>query len=126
MVIIKKVKDQKTALNEYCGEVTSILAGNESPEVSIAIAYNIKPTLAHYHLIFQEIYFVLDGEITMEFYDEVEKKHWQETLRANELCSIETGVHHRIIKASEKNRLAVICAPAWFAEDEYPSTILKR
>ena len=125
MVIVKKIKDEKTAVNPYCGEVTSLLTGMDFPQLSVALAFDIKPTIAHFHKIFVEIYFLLDGSLTMEFADPATNKIWQQELSGNELCLIGTGIHHRIIKASDKNRLCVIASPAWFAEDEYPSNLLK-
>lgn len=125
MVIVKKVRDQKLGINEYCGAFNDVLTCDDSPNLTIALAFDVRPTIGHYHLVFQEVYFVLDGNLTMEFYDPHTKKTWQEKLNTNELCSIGPKIHHRIIEASEKNRLTLICAPAWSAADEYPSTVLK-
>ncbi len=48
-------------------------------------------TVAHYHRTFDEIYFVLDGELGLRFYDPEEKRTWDERLQANELCLIRGG-----------------------------------
>lgn len=123
-MIIKKASDQVVVQSATCGEVHEILQRGEYGPFSVAILFQIKPTTAHFHLTFDETYFVLDGEITIELYDPISKKRSTLTLQANELCVITKGIHHKVIKASEQNRLCVIASPPFVREDEHPSDIL--
>lgn len=59
-------------------------------------------------LTFDETYFVLDGQIDLELYDPSNGKTSVCHLKANELCVVTKGLHHKIIKASTENRLCVI------------------
>lgn len=123
-MITKKQSDFHYAANEYCGKIANILPREDSPHVSIAVAFDIKPTVGHYHLEFEEIYFVLDGTLELKFYDPKMKKTWEDEFAANELVVIPVGLHHKIIKASDKNRLCIITTPGWHVNDEYPSEVL--
>lgn len=82
-----------------------------------AIAIDIKPTTSHFHKTFDEIYFVLDGELELEFYDPTADKTWTEKLSTNELVVVSKGIHHKVIRASERNRLCVLSAPPFHADD---------
>jgi hypothetical protein len=44
-----------------CGEVDMILGSTDYSRLNVAICPNIKPTIAHLHPEFDEIYFMLDG-----------------------------------------------------------------
>jgi len=116
-MITKLVKDHVVKVTPTCGEIREILSGNEySP--NIAIALDIRPTKAHVHRGFDEIYFVLDGHLKIRLYDPVGDRRTELRLAANELCVITRGIHHRIIEASGKNRLCVITIPRFNAGDE--------
>ena len=104
-----------------CGEIREILIGNDYPYLNIAIAQDIKPTRAHYHKEFDEIYFVLDGSMNLKFFDHVTEKTWTQQLGADELCVIGKGIHHKVIEASDKNRLCVITVPRFEESDEHLS-----
>lgn len=120
-MIIRKLHDHVVVQSPLCGEIREILRSGDYPAASLAVAVDIRPTEAHYHSGFDEIYFVLDGSITLRFYDPSEDRSWTESLCANELCLINKGVHHKIIESSETNRLCAICVPAFDHEDEYAS-----
>lgn len=85
------------------------------------MVFDIKPTKAHFHLGFEEIYFVMDGILMVEFYDPAEDKISLLELGANELMVFTPGVHHRVVSASEKNRLCVISLPGFDPRDEHLS-----
>lgn len=118
--MITKLHADHVVKTGLCGEIHEILT---KPEYSpnIAVAFDIKPTTAHYHTNFDEIYFALDGSITLQTYDPGTNLVSQQTIAANELCVITKGIHHRIIQSSEKNRLCVISVPHFDANDEHIS-----
>src|SRR5690242_2660539 len=125
-MLTKKQTDHITHHNPLCGTITSILSAQDYEPLDIAIAIDIRPTHGHYHNKFDEIYFVLDGTLTLKLYDPQTEQFQVITLSANELCVITKGIHHQIIEASENNRLCAICVPNWSADDEHVSPILIR
>jgi len=120
-VLTKKLGDHIVVHSPFCGEIREILAGADYDKLGIAVAIDIKPTTAHFHKTFDEIYFVLDGELELEFYDPDGGKKWNEVLSANELTVVSKGVHHKVVRASGHNRLCVVSAPPFHADDENPS-----
>jgi mannose-6-phosphate isomerase-like protein (cupin superfamily) len=120
-MIVKLLKDQYVEQSPTCGEVHEMLGGNEYPWLNVAVALNIQPTRAHYHLGFDEIYFVLDGQLQLKFFDPTDQRTWSQTLGADELCVISKGVHHVITEASANNRLCVITVPRFDPADEHLS-----
>jgi hypothetical protein len=61
-MITKLLSDQVVKTSPFCGAIHEILTGAEySP--SIALAIDIRETVPHFHKTFDEIYFVVDGEI---------------------------------------------------------------
>lgn len=120
-MLTKKLADHIIVHSPFCGEIREIVAGNDYDKLGVAVAIDIKPTTAHFHRTFDEIYFVLDGELELEFYDPESDKTWAESLSANELTIVSKGVHHKVLRATEKNRLCVISAPPFHANDENPS-----
>lgn len=122
-VITKLMRDHVVKTSPFCGAIHEILSGKEySP--SIALAIDIRETVAHYHQTFDEIYFVLDGEITLALYDPDSGKTIEQRLGAHELCVISKGVHHKVLAPSANNRLCVICVPRFDAADEHKSEVL--
>lgn len=122
-MIIKLKKHCNVKQSPYCGEIREILSSAEySPDIALAI--NIKPTTAHFHLGFDEIYFVLDGFITLKLYNSETKEIMEQQLESNELCVITKGIHHRIVKASPENRLCLITVPGFDPTDEHLSDII--
>ena len=122
-MITKLMKDHIIKQTPTCGELREILPGSEySPD--IAIALDIIPTIAHYHKGFDEIYFVLDGDLVLRLYDPVSSETTDQELTANELCVITKGIHHKVTKSSTKNRLCIITVPRFDANDEHPSNVI--
>lgn len=120
-MIVKKVADHLIAETPTCGEVRGILQAADYEGVNVAIALDIRPTHAHFHLSFDEIYFVLDGQLTLDLYDPTTDERTTVELGPNELCVIQRGTHHVVAAASDKNRLCVITAPHFDAADEHMS-----
>ncbi len=120
-IIVKKNSDLQAFQTPCCGEMREILSLYDYPATGVSIAVDIKPTTAHYHKTFDEIHFLLDGTITLEFFDPQQNLFQSITLMPNELCIISKGIHHRIVQVSEKNRLCLISHPAFHSDDEYPS-----
>lgn len=118
---VKLNKDHKVIETETCGQIRELLSGGEQPGLDLALAIDIRPTKAHFHDTFDEIYFVLDGALTLRTYDPSSGKREDLRLQANELCIVAKGVHHQITESSEMNRLCVICLPRWMADDEHLS-----
>jgi mannose-6-phosphate isomerase-like protein (cupin superfamily) len=103
--------------------IHEILTGAEySP--SLALAIDIRETVAHFHKTFDEVYFVLDGEISLAMHDPATGKTTEQRLGADELCVITKGVHHKVVRSTTKNRLCVICVPHFDPSDEHKSEIL--
>jgi mannose-6-phosphate isomerase-like protein (cupin superfamily) len=120
-MLIKKIQDHEVNISPTCGEIHEILGPKDDSTVNVAVAFDIKPTHAHYHLGFEEIYFVLDGDIQLKLYDPATGKIWTESLNANELAVLTPGIHHQIVASSEKNRLCVLTTPHFNPEDEHLS-----
>src|SRR5688572_1282928 len=100
-MILKLLADHVVKESPTCGEIREILRGTEfSP--NIALAVNIGRTTAHWHATFDEIYFVLDGTLTLRIYDPAADAFSTHTLAANELCVITRGIHHVVAEASSK------------------------
>ena len=124
MTIVKHVADQLIQQSPTCGEMREILQHADDDRVNIAMALDIKPTHPHYHLGFEEIYFVLDGNLELRLFDPDNRREWTEQLGPNELLVIKPRVHHGIIEASAKNRLVVITVPGFDPTDEHLSGVL--
>lgn len=123
-MILKKLADHLVHKTPTCGIVHGILTRADFEGVNVAMAFDIQATLSHFHRTFDEIYFVIDGELELKFHDPAENRTWTETLAANELCLITRGTHHAVVKATLENRLAVITVPHFDPADETPSEIL--
>ena len=124
MNIIKKLDDHRVIPTETCGDFVEILRNGEYEKLDLGIVRNIAPTKGHYHERSDEIYFVLDGEITVSLFDPRDKTRRTVRLTANELCAIKVGTHHKVSAASNVNRICVITVPKWDEEDEHLSEIL--
>jgi mannose-6-phosphate isomerase-like protein (cupin superfamily) len=120
-MLTRKLADHQVKQSPWCGEIREILTGAVYRPLSVAIALDIKPTKAHYHRGFDEIYFVLDGSLRLQLHDPVTERTWTETLNANELLVISKGLHHKVMEASAANRLCVICSPPFDPQDETSS-----
>jgi mannose-6-phosphate isomerase-like protein (cupin superfamily) len=122
-MIVKQAKDHNIINSPICGEIREILTNDEYTP-NIAIALDIGETKAHFHRYFDEVYFVLDGSLTLKLYDPQVKETTELTLGQNELCVITKGIHHKVIKASSQNRLCVLTIPKFNREDEILSGVL--
>lgn len=120
-MLVKLLKDQFVNQSPTCGEVREIIRGDEYPFLNVAIALDIRPTRAHYHRGFDEIYFVLDGGLQLKFYDPADGRTWAQALAADELCVISKGVHHVVTESTQKNRLCVMTVPRFDPADEHLS-----
>jgi mannose-6-phosphate isomerase-like protein (cupin superfamily) len=122
-MITKLLSDHVVKTSPFCGAIHEILTGAEySP--SLALAIDIRETVPHFHKTFDEVYFVLDGEISLALHDPATGKTTEQRLGADELCVITKGVHHKVVRSSAKNRLCVICVPHFDPSDEHKSEIL--
>ena len=122
-MILKKIEDHDV-VDAECGSVHQILQGTDYPSASVAVVPNIKETEAHYHKTFDEIYFLLDGEISILLHDPAKGKSQRETLKPNELCVIPAGIHHKGVEFTDSNRLSAICVPAFKTDDVHASTVI--
>lgn len=120
-LVIKKKKDHIEVQSPFCGRIIVVSTPQDNPKVDIALAINIRPTTAHFHERFEETYMVLDGWLVLQLFDPKTEQISTVKLEANELAMIPKGMHHRIVEASEENRLQVICVPGFNAADEHPS-----
>ena len=123
-MIIKRVEDHNIIKSNTCGNIHEILTDEDYDSLSIAVLPDSQPTKGHYHEKFEEIYFVLDGSVTIKFYDPDSGNTWNEKLKANELCIIPKGIHHVIEETSPGNRLCVMCLPRFVDGDLKPSEVL--
>lgn len=119
--MLRKREHHHVKVSPICGEIIEILSSKDYPRLDIALVLDIKPTQAHYHLGFEEIYFVLYGHITLSLYDPKADRFSEHMLEAHELIVIAPGIHHKVVASSEKNRLSVICLPGFDPNDEHLS-----
>jgi mannose-6-phosphate isomerase-like protein (cupin superfamily) len=123
-MIFKFLADHVVKTSPTCGAIHEVLRGAEySPNV--AIAFDISATIPHYHKTFDEIYFVIDGQIDLRLHNPATGQTTVHHLEANELCVITKGIHHEIMAASSRNRLAVMTVPRFDISDEHLSDVLK-
>lgn len=120
-MIIKHLSDHIINQTATCGEIHSVLSKADYPGLNVALAPDIKRTHPHFHKGFDEIYFVLDGNLLLRLYDPATDKITEIRLGPNELCVITRGIHHVVAEASEKNRLCVLTVPGFDVTDEHPS-----
>ena len=104
-----------------CGEIIEILSSRDCSLVDISVVLNIGSTKGHYHKKFHEIYFVMDGHMTLGLYDPTLDLYAEHVLDPHELMVIDPGVHHKVLHASEQNRICVISLPGFDPNDEHLS-----
>ncbi len=119
--MLRKKNHHHTKQSPVCGEIVEILSSRDYPRLDVAVVVDIKPTRAHFHTQFDEIYFVVDGSITLGLYDPETKCTHEVELEANELQLIASGIHHKVISSSIKNRLVVLSVPGFDPNDEHKS-----
>ena len=115
-MLVKLVADMVKTQTVTCGEVDRILSTADYAKLNVAICPNIKPTIAHYHPEFDEIYFMLDGWIHLRTYDPTTGRYSEQRLGANELALFPMGMHHVIDQSSSVNRLCVLMLPGFLGE----------
>lgn len=112
-MLVKLVADTVKTQTATCGEVDMILSSADYSKLNVAICPNIKPTIAHYHPEFDEIYVMLDGWIHVRTFD---PKTGRMRLGANEMALFPMGMHHVIDESSDVNRLCVLMIPGFLGE----------
>ena len=68
-MITKKFADHKVLDSPYAREMREVINTNDYEKMAIAIAVDMEQMDAHYHKTFDQIFFVLDGDLKFEFYD---------------------------------------------------------
>lgn len=79
-MIVRKETDHVIKTSPFCGPIREILRQQDYDPLSIAVVEDIEPTTAHYHEGFEEIYFMLEGSLTLQLYDPRADRIWKETL----------------------------------------------
>ena len=120
-MIKKKYSEHNLVPCEYAREMREIIGSGEYGNAGIAIAVDLEHMDAHYHDTFDEIYFVLEGNMKFEFFNPDSGERWIEELVPNETVIVAKGVHHKILRASGHNRLLVVSIPPYRPDDENPS-----
>ena len=120
-MITKKYAEHNILDSPYAREMREIINSSEYEKAAVAIAVDLEQMDAHYHRTFDEIFFVLDGDMKFEFYDPQNDKVWTEELSVNDLVIVKKGIHHKVLGASEHNRLLVVSIPPYYPDDETPS-----
>ncbi len=120
-MITKKYAEHNVLDSPYAREMREIINSSEYEKAGVAIAVDLEQMDAHYHKTFDEIFFVLDGDMKFEFYDPETENIWTAELSANDLVIVKKGIHHKVLGASERNRLLVVSIPPYYPDDENPS-----
>jgi len=120
-MITKKYAEHNVLDSPYAREMREIIARGEYNKAGIAIAVDLEQMDAHYHETFDEIFFVLDGDMKFEFYDPQKGNIWTVESSLNDLVIVKQGIHHKVLRASEHNRLLVVSIPQYDPDDENPS-----
>lgn len=118
------MSDHNVVDSHICGVIREVLIGNDYNFLNLAISIDIGITQAHFHEQFDEIYFVLDGNIKLLLYEAESRRTWTQDLGENELCVIPAFVHHKIIEASQKNRVCFITIPQFDEKDQHISEVI--
>ena len=111
-MLLTKNGQRKDFKSKTCGLLTEYLSNHKSP-ISITVVKNIKPTQAHYHKKITEIYWVRNGEITLQIDTQ------SIDLESGDSILVEPHESHKVIKASQENEIIVLCNPPWELDDEF-------
>ncbi|MCK5710293.1 MAG: WxcM-like domain-containing protein [Deltaproteobacteria bacterium] len=117
----KKYTEHNVLDSPYAREMREIINSSEYEKASMAIAVDLEQMDAHYHKTFDQIFFVLEGDMKFEFYDPANGNVWTVESSVNDLVIVKEGIHHKVLRASEHNRLLVISIPQYDPDDENPS-----
>jgi len=120
-MITKKYSEHNVLDSPYCREMREIINSNEYEKAGVAIAVDLEQMDAHYHKTFDQIFFVLDGDLKFKFYDPQNGNTWTVESSLNDLVIVKEGIHHNVLRASEHNRLLVVSIPQYDPDDENPS-----
>ena len=120
-MVTKKYTEHNVLDSPYAREMREIINSSEYEKASMAIAVDLEQMDAHYHKTFDQIFFVLEGDMKFEFYDPANGNVWTVESSVNDLVIVKKGIHHKVLRASEHNRLLVISIPQYDPDDENPS-----
>ncbi len=120
-MVTKKYTEHNVLDSPYAREMREIINSSEYEKASMAIAVDLEQMDAHYHKTFDQIFFVLEGDMKFEFYDPQNGNIWTVESSVNDLVIVKKGIHHKVLRASEHNRLLVISIPQYDPDDENPS-----
>jgi len=126
--LVKQVANQVLKTTPFCGKLWEILRRGDYRGLDVAVLEDVNSTVGHFHRGFDEIYFQLDGTLTVTLFDPnlgADTPEQIVTLARNELCVIPRGVHHKVSRASRGNRLCCICVPSFDPADETRSEQLE-
>ncbi len=120
-MVTKKYTEHNVLDSPYAREMREIINSSEYEKASMAIAVDLEQMDAHYHKTFDQIFFVLVGDMKFEFYVPANGNVWTVESSVNDLVIVKEGIHHKVLRASEHNRLLVISIPQYDPDDENPS-----
>ena len=120
-MVTKKYTEHNVLDSPYAREMREIINSSEYEKASMTIAVDLEQMDAHYHKTFDQIFFVLEGDMKFEFYDPANGNVWTVESSVNDLVIVKEGIHHKVLRASEHNRLLVISIPQYDPDDENPS-----
>ena len=113
---VNQLAEQKPFTTADGSTIRSILDATNAPvekqslaEASLSVGGK---TDRHYHKLSEEIYFMLEGEATMEIDGE------KQTVKVNDAVLIPAGAWHQITAISDI-RFLCCCAPVYSHEDTY-------
>lgn len=115
-MVIRQITEQKPFITKDGSEVCSILDRTNAPVVQQSLAEARLPeggeTERHYHLISEEIYYILEGRGEMILEGD------QREVMPGDAILIPPGAWHQI-RAYEPLRLLCCCAPPYQHDDTY-------
>jgi len=123
-MITKTPEDHILHSCPYAKEMREILNVSEYPRMGLAVGVDLFEMEAHYHNTFDEIFYVLEGNMDCKFYDPDENKTWTEELTEGDTLVVSKGIHHKVTKASPENRIMVISIPPYHPDDVNPSDVI--
>jgi mannose-6-phosphate isomerase-like protein (cupin superfamily) len=119
-MIVKRQRDHVHIQTTTCGALVEVLAGADVTP-TIALVRDIRVTVPHYHEGFEEVYFVLEGTMTVRLYEPESREMCDVELRKHELCVIPRGVHHQVVRSSYESLLCALSVPRFDRSDEHSS-----
>lgn len=123
-LLIRHAADHRHIQSTTCGSLIELIRDGELECFDLAMLEDIKSTVPHYHLKMDEVYLILDGEITLVLYDPDGKSKRTVVLKKNEFCVIPKRVHHKIEHGTDGNRMCVMNIPKYDSQDEHHSAVL--